>query len=134
MAGGQHAGAKLARGFEQVAKLDRLVALDTRHWRFARDIAGGKTVDHQLLEAALVVEHVMGNADALGDRARVVDILAGAAGALAVGGLAMVVELQRHPDDVIPFRLEQGRGDRGIDASRHGDDHASRLRWPFEVE
>ena len=43
----------------------------------------------------------MRNADALGDRAGVVDVLAGAAGALAMGRGAMVVELQRHADDVV---------------------------------
>jgi hypothetical protein len=40
----------------------------------------------------------MRDADALGDRARVVDILAGAAGAFAVRRRAVVVELQRDAD------------------------------------
>ena len=94
MAGRQHLGAELARGRQQIAELDRLVAFHARHRRFARHVAVGEAVDHRLLEAALVVEHVMGNADPFGDRARVVDVLAGATGALAVGGGAMVVELQ----------------------------------------
>ena len=64
-------------------------------------VAFGEAVDHRFLEAALVVEHVMRNADALGDRAGVVDVLAGAAGALAVGRRAVVVELQRDADDVV---------------------------------
>ena len=94
MAGRQHLGAELARGVEQIVELDRHVAVDAGHRRLAGDVALGEAVDHRFLEAALVVEHVMRNADALGDRAGVVDVLAGAAGALAVGRGAMVVELQ----------------------------------------
>ena len=134
MAGRQHLGAELARGRQQVAELDRLVALDARHRRLARHIALGEAVDHHFLEAALVVEHVVRNADALRDRAGVVDVLAGAAGALAMGGGAVVVELQRHADDVVALGLQQRRGDRGIDAARHGDDHAGVLRPTFEIE
>ena len=67
VAGRQHLGAELARGAEQIVELDRLVALDAGHRRLARDVALGEAVDHRLLEAALVVEHVVRNADALGD-------------------------------------------------------------------
>src|SRR5262249_25279634 len=91
-------------------------------------------VDHHLLEAALVVEHVVGNADPLRHRAGVIDVLAGAAGALAMGRGAMVVELQRDADDVVALGLEQRRRDRGIDATRHGDDHAGVPRKAFDVE
>ena len=134
MAGRQHLGAELARGLEQIAELDRLVALDARHRRLAGHVALGEAVDHRLLEAALVVEHVMRNADPLGDRARVMDVLAGAAGALAVGGGAVVVKLQRDADDVVALGLKQRRRDRGIDAARHGDDHAGVVRPPFDIE
>ena len=134
MAGREHLGAEFARGAEQVAELDRLVAFDAGHRRLAGDIALGKAVDHRLLEAALVVEHVVGNADALRHRARVVDVLAGATGALAMGRGAVVVELQRHADDVVALGLEQRRRHRGIDAARHGDDHAGVLRPAFEIE
>ena len=76
----------------------------------------------------------MRDADALGDRARIVDVLAGAAGALAVGRLAMVVELQRDADDVIALGLEQRRRDRGIDAARHRDDDAGVLGPALKIE
>ena len=132
--GRQHLGAELARGGEQITEFDRLVALDARHRRLARDIARGEAVDHQFLEAAFVIEHVMGNADALGDRPCVMDVLTGAAGAPAVGGRAVVVELQRHPDDIVALGLEQRRSDRRIDAARHGDDHAGRVRPPLDIE
>jgi hypothetical protein len=134
MSGRQHPGAELARGREQIAELDRLVALDARHRRLARHIALGEAVDHHFLEAALVVEHVMGNADPFRHRTRVIDVLAGAAGTFAVGRGAMVVELQRDADDVVALGLEQRRRDRGIDATRHGDDHTGVPRRAFDVE
>ena len=70
----------------------------------------------------------------LGDRAGVVDVLPGAAGALAVGRLAMVVELERDADDVIALGLQQRRRHRGIDAARHRDDHARVLGPSLQVE
>ena len=134
MAGRQHLGAEVARGGEQVAELDRHVAVDAGHRRLAVNVALGETVDHRFLEAALIVEHVMRNADALGDRARVVDVLTRAAGALAVGGGAVVVKLQRDADHVIALGLQQRRGHRGIDAAGHGDDDAGVLRAAGKVE
>ena len=134
VAGRQHLGAELARGREEIAELDRLVALDAGHRRFAGDIAFGEALDHRFLEAALVVEHVVRNAEALGDRAGVVDVLAGATGALAVGRRAMVVELQRDADHVIAGLGEQRRGDRGIDPARHRDDNARVRRPTLDIE
>ena len=68
------------------------------------------------------------------DHAGVVDVLAGAAGALAVGRRAMIVELEGDPDDVVALRLEQRRGHRGIDAARHGDDDPDVLRTALDFE
>ena len=76
----------------------------------------------------------MRNADPVRHRAGVVDILAGAAGALAVRRRAMVVELQGDADDVIALGLEQRGRYRRIDAAGHGDDDAGVLRSAFEVE
>ena len=134
MAGRERRGAELARGLEQIAELDRAVALDAGHRRLARGVAVGEIVDHRLAEAALVVQHVMRDADPLGDVARVVDVLAGAAGALAMGGRAMIVELQRDADDVVAFRLQQRSRHRGIDAAGHGDDDPGVLRTAFEIQ
>src|SRR3546814_4544740 len=52
------------------------------------------------------------------------DILAGAAGALARNGGAMVVELQRDADDLIALVRQQPGHHRRIDPARHGDHHA----------
>src|SRR5258707_6948931 len=107
MAGRQHLRAELARSRQEIAKLDRLVALDAGHGRLACHIAFDATVDDRFPEAALVIQHVMGNADPLRDRARVIDVLPGAAGALAVSRGTVVVELQRHADDIVALGLER---------------------------
>ena len=86
-------GTELARGREQVAELDRLVALDARHRRFARHVAFGEAVDHHLLEAALVVEHVVRDAEPIGNLAGVKYVLARTAGAGLSRGDTLVVDL-----------------------------------------
>ena len=134
MAGREHARAKFARRAEQVGKLDRAIAFDARHRRLTRRIAFGEAVDYGLLEARLVVEHVMRNADALRDPARIVDVAPRAAGALAVGSRAMVVELQCDADHVVALGLKQRGCYRGVDAARHGDDDARILRPAFGLE
>ena len=124
MPGRQCLRAQIARGAEQVAELDGLIAADTGDRGFAAHIGVDEIVDHAFAELAFVVEHIVRNADLLGDIARVMDILPGAARALPLHRLAMVVELQRDPDDVVSRLLKQGRGDGGIHAARHGDDDA----------
>ena len=84
-------------------------------------------------EAALIIEHIMGDAEPLGDRLGVVDVLAGAAGPRAPDRLAMIVELERHSDHLgAAARGERGH-DRAVDAARHGDDDpgllAGRPSW-----
>ncbi len=101
VAGRQRRGAEVARRRQKVGELDRLVAHHARHRRLARNVARGELVDHGLAEALLVVEHVVRDAEGVGDAAGVVDVLTGAAGALAVGRLAVVVELERHPDHIV---------------------------------
>ena len=134
VAGRQHLGAEFARGCQEIAELDRLVAIDARHRRLARDIARGKAVDDRLLEPALVIEDVVRDPDPLRHRSRIVNVLTGAAGTLAVGRCTVIVELQRHANDVIALGLEQCRRDRGIHAARHGDHDAGVARGTVEVE
>ena len=134
MAGRQHLRAEFARGRQEIAELDRLVAIDARHRRLACDIARGKAVDDRLLEPALVIEDVVRDPDPLRHRSRIVNVLTGAAGTLAVGRRTVIVELQRHANDVIALGLEQCRRDRGIHAARHGDHDAGVARGTVEVE
>ena len=70
----------------------------------------------------------MRNGERFGDTAGVVDVLAGAAASLPARRRAMVIELQRDADDVVPLALHEGGGDRGIDAPRHGNDDALAAR------
>src|SRR5215831_19245881 len=132
--GRERLGAELAGGREQVVELDRLVALDAGDRGLARRIALREAVDHRFLEAALVVEHVVRNTKIARDPAGIVDVAAGATGALAVGCLPMVVELQRDANHVVALGLEQRRGHRRIDAARHGDNDAGVLRRTLEIE
>ena len=111
MTGGQNLRAKVARGLQQIAKLDRLVAFQAGHRSFARHVAFGEAVNHCFLEAALIVEHVVGNAETLGHRAGVVNVAAGTAGALAVGRRTVIVELERDADHVIPGVGKERRRD-----------------------
>ena len=55
----------------------------------------------------------MGNLQFVGDAASVLNVLAGATGALAADRLAMIVELKRDPHDVVAFRLHEGGDDGG---------------------
>ena len=65
----------------------------------------------------------MRDADGVGDVAGVLDILAGAAGAFAVDGLAVVVELERDAHDLQTGLEQQCCGDGTVDAAGHGNDH-----------
>ena len=126
--------AQVARRREQIVEFDRLVAGDARHRRFTRHIAVGEGVDHCFLEAAFVVEDVMGDADPRRDLAGIMDILPGAAGALAMHRGAMVVKLKGDADHVITLLLQQRSRHRAIDAAGHGDHDARVLRTAGAIE
>ena len=134
MAGRHRRGVELARRGEQVGELDRLVAGDAGDRRLASGIALRERLDDGLAEARLVVEHVMRDAEPRRHLAGIVDVAAGAAGARAVRGAAVVVELQRHADDVVAGLLHEPGDDGGIDAARHGDDDARRGTVCAEAE
>ena len=122
MAGRQHVGPEIARRVEEVGEFDVLVAAHARDGRLAAQVAVGEGIDHLRLEAAFVIQHVMRNIQPRGDGPRIVDVATRAAGALAADGLAVVVELQRHADDVIALARQQRGDNRGIHPARHGDD------------
>src|SRR5215472_4527026 len=134
VAGCQYCSAEFARSHQEIAKFDRLVALDARHRGLTGHIALGEPVDDRLFEALLVVEHVMGNADPSGHRPGIVNVAAGAAGTFAMGRCAMVVELERDADDVIALLGQQRRRYRGIDAARHCHNHPRLRGRSFEIE
>ena len=90
--------------------------------RFAAAIGLGKILDYFLLKSAFVIEDVMRDAEPLGDARGVMDILTGAAGALAPQRRAMVVKLQGDADHLEPALDQQRGSDRRVDPARHRHD------------
>ena len=130
MTGRERIALQVLCGLQQVAEFDRLVAQHTGNRRLAPDIAVGESLDDVFAETGFIVQHVMRNADGLGDPLRIEDILAGAARFFALHRFAVIVELKRHPDDVIALLRQQGSGDGTVHAARHGDDD-TRIRGRF---
>ena len=122
VSGRHRLGAQIPRDIQQVAELHRLIAADAGNGGFAAQIGVREVFDHLLTEPALVVEHIVRDAHRLGRGACVVDILAGAAGALLLDRRAVIIELQRHAHDIVAGAGQQGRSHRGIDAAGHGRD------------
>ena len=74
----------------------------------------------------------MGNAEAVGHVARVIDILARTACTLAFDCGAVIVELQGNTDSVEPRRSNQRCSDAAVDAARHSDDDTRFFRGLVE--
>src|SRR5208282_6053096 len=124
MPGGECRGAEFARGLQQITKLDALIAPDARDRCLAAAIGFGEIIDHFFAEPALVIEHVMRDAETVGDVPSVADVLAGAAGTLAPNRGAVVVKLQCDADDLDAPLDQESRGHRRIYTPRHRDDDA----------
>ena len=134
MAGRQAIGAKLAREGDQVDELHALVARRAGHRRPAGGIFVDEAVDHAVAEAAFIIEHVMGDAEPVGDHLRVIDVLARAAGARSAHRFAMIVELQGDADHLgAGARGERGR-DRAVDAAGHGNDDSGIAQGAAELK
>ena len=134
MPGGQGRGAEIPGYTEQIAEFDSLIAADARDRCLAAGVAVDKIVDDRSPEAGLVIEHIMGDAEALGDPRSIVDVASGTAGAAAPCRSAMVVELQRDADDFKPALDQQGRGHRRVDPAGHRDDHSVAGRLARQIK
>src|SRR5882724_10521713 len=84
--------------------------------------------DYVALKTLFVIDDIVRDADGLGDTARVVDVVERAAAsldglghALVSSEAALVPELHRQADDVMPLNAEHGRYGRGVDSAGHGD-------------
>jgi hypothetical protein len=96
--------------------------------RAAGEVLVDEGTDHILLEALLLVDDVIGDAEVLGDAAGVVDVIqrTAAAGlrsvrdAVLAGQAGLVPELEREADDGVAGLGEHGRNRRGVDPSGHG--------------
>ena len=88
----------------------------------------GEILDHILAKAAFIIQHIMGNADALRHALGVINVRARATGALARRRLVFRIKLQGDAHHVETLALEQRGGDGGVDATAHrGNDSTSRL-------
>ena len=83
--------------------------------------------NHVALEALLVIDHVVRDADLLGDAAGVVNIVERAAAslhglghALLAGEAALVPELHGQADDVVSLGAQHGRDGGRVHTARHG--------------
>jgi len=120
MTRGDVLGAKTARTIEERRELQVAVAVRARNGRAARRVFADEVRDDRVLELPLEVEDVVRDAERPGDAPRVVQIVERAAAAKGLAA-ALIVELHRQTNDVMTLLGEQGRGDRGVDASRHGN-------------
>ena len=129
VAGGDAVGADGARGLEQLVELEMVVAERAGNGRAAGEILVDEGPDHVALEALLLVDDVVGNAEVLGDVARVVDIVerAAAAGlgcignAMLAGEAGLIPKLEGEADDGLAVAVgEHGRYRRGVYPSGHG--------------
>jgi hypothetical protein len=121
VAGGQRLAAETLRQFQQVVELHGLVAADAGDRRLAAGVAIGEIPHHGVAEACLAVQHVMRDVEQVGHAPGIMDVLAGAAGALAAHGGAVVVELQGGADHLMPLGLKQPGDDAAVHAAGHGD-------------
>ncbi len=76
----------------------------------------------------------MRDAELRRDPPRVMDVLPRATRLGATARLAVVVELQRDPDDIIASQLGETCDDRGIDPARHRTHEPGRARFAGEVD
>jgi hypothetical protein len=133
MAGRQAIGAKLARQSQQVGELHALIAAHARDRRPPLRVIVRETLDHAFAEPTLIVEHIMSDAEPLGDLGGIVDILPRAAAAGARHRRTVIVELERHPDHFgAAPRGERGHH-RAVDAAGHRDDDARALCGPGQL-
>ena len=108
---------------QQRAELHDGVAVDARAGRPAVEVGGDERLDDPRAELPLEVHDVERDPEPRGDPAGVVGGVGRAAAAAVLGvGVRDVVEAHPDADDLVPLLVEQRRGDRAVDAARHGDE------------
>ena len=110
MAGGKAIRAQLARHAEQIGELGPHIAADAGDRRAPGEIFVGELLDHVFAEGGFMIEHVMRDAQPVSHGARIADVVARAARALAARGGAVIVKLERDADHFRAARMRQ-RGD-----------------------
>jgi hypothetical protein len=124
---GQHVRANLPRGNQQLVKLKMVVAQAARNRRAPGKILVNKRTHHVALKALLMVHHVIRNSQLLGHATRVIHVVNRAAAslhllrhALVSGQPALVPELHRQANHVMPLSAQHGRNGGRIHTAGHG--------------
>src|SRR5581483_7130498 len=119
-------GVEGVQPMENSLELDVLVAADAGVWRPSASVLVDEVLDHPLAEDVLEVQHVVRDADPVGDASSVLDRRERAAG---VGSLDRLerggswLDVERDAYDLATLLDEHGRHDRRVDAAAHrGDD------------
>ena len=119
MAGRDALGAQRHRVVEEGLELDLGVAQHVGIGRAARLVLGEETREHAVAVFGGEVDRLDLDADLLGDRHRVDQVLA--RGAVLVVVVVLPV-LHEEADHVVARALQQERGDGGIDSAGEADD------------
>ena len=108
------------RAIEQRRELQIAVAVRAGQRRASGRVLAHEVRDDRLLELPLEIDDVVRKTESGGHAPRILEVVERAARAPRLLAAALIVELHRQTDDVMTLLGEQGRGDRGVDASRHG--------------
>ena len=126
MPGRQQISADLPRGRQQLIKLEMVVAQAARNGRASVQILRDERPHHVVLEALLLIDDVIRNAECLGDTARVVDIVDRAAAplhrlrhAVLPCQPTLIPQLQRQSHNVVPLLTQHRRNGGRIHTARH---------------
>ena len=106
---------------EERAELDLAVAQHVGIGRASRLVLAQELREHALAVLGREIDRFELDAEDVGDRRRVDQVLARRA--MQVGVVVFPV-LHEDADDVVTLLLQDPRGHRRIDAARHADDHA----------
>ena len=120
--GGKAIRPQFARHAEQVGEFRPHVAADAGHRRASSEVFVGELFDHVFAESAFMVEDIMGDTQPVGHGARIANVIARAACALAPGCRAIIVKLERDADHLGPAGMGKRGDNRGIHPAAHCHD------------
>ena len=115
--GGDRLRAEALRAGRERRELQVAVAVDARNRRPARGVLLDEVRHDVLAELALEVDDVVGDAEARGDAACVVEVVDGAAAAETRLTAALIVQLHRQADDLVACLRHQRGGHRRVDSA-----------------
>ena len=116
MARGNLIGSDLAGNHEKLIKLEVIIAQAAWDRRASRQILFNKGPHDVALETLFMVDDIVRNAKGFGDTSRIVNIVNRAAAPLhglrharVSSEAALVPELHRQSDEIVPFGAQHGR-------------------------